>query len=132
MLFELASIKSPAQWKGSSVLTAWNEVKETRAPVFSELLKRPEHPGPQMLSVVESPYHFIRDLKQKGARADQLFHLELDPKEQRNVASENGSEVLRLKDSLERRQTSVIESEEVEIPVDDESLRQLETLGYAG
>jgi hypothetical protein len=76
-------------------------------------------------------WKLIHDTKRDRS---ELFDLELDPDETRDLAVERPDEVAALRELLDRFISGSVleEGASVEVDIDDELLRTLEELGYAG
>lgn len=137
-LAELVGIAKEPHWVGVSLaplakgMPAKNLDLDGR-PVFSQLLRRPEHEKDPKESVVHQRHHLIVTPKREGGGArEELYHLDTDFSEQRDLASEMpevtvniGKNFADLHDESKR-----VKAEEIEIPLDDEAIKSLKTLGY--
>ena len=87
--------------------------------------------GPEQESVLEWPMKLIDSLAQAPAQTA-LYDLEVDPLESQDIASSNGAAVSRLK-AAAREVSPIVSPRGLDRPqeIDDETLRELEALGYA-
>jgi len=100
--------------------------------LFAELIKRKEETNRSVRSVLEGKWNFIEQSRQDSQVAGFLFDLKADSREQRNhgalfpqiVAS------LRKKNRTGPRDTLAVGPEAITLPIDEEKLKRLRSLGY--
>lgn len=131
----LAGLPRRTQWQGEAVFSSndWAGQKQKTAS-FQQLLRHPEHHRPPIESVVMNDEHLIASYSKKGGTNYELYNLASDPdeKQQRLDPGTPPPEPLRQQlDQLKSLSHSDL-AEEVEVPADPETLKQLESLGYIG
>jgi arylsulfatase A-like enzyme len=135
-LLEVAGVEPPADLAGRSLLgLARGEPAGDERALFAHRIRgstpAPLLERPPLWAVMLGRWKLIHDTK--GDRIE-LFDLELDPDETRDLAVERPDEVAALRELLDRFISGSVleEGASVEVDIDDELLRTLEELGYAG
>jgi arylsulfatase A-like enzyme len=119
-------------WRGLSLQAVLaGNAEPAQREIFSELLRRPEHPRDPKRSVIFDDHHLIHDWDRKGGSTHELYDLQADFTEKTNIASSATGTLAKGKAELEDfEQGNVSHSEESSIEVDAEAMEQLKSLGY--
>lgn len=125
-LAELAGLQGDATWRGQSLAAFWSEpgIKSSE-PIFAQGTSNRSLLGPQQM-VIEWPFKLIRRLAHEG---QQLYRLDMDPNETRNLIDEEDEKSIQLNRLLDSWQ----ESFEHTLPMNGEhgeTLEKLESMGY--
>ena len=129
-LAALAGARSDARWQGRDLLSpsAQNDART----IFSELLRRPEEERTERRSIIEGPLHLIRSTRKSGTKTSRLHDLLQDPGEEADLTPARPAEAAALEQRLQdffsgagRRP-----QEEITIAADEETAKQLRSLGY--
>jgi arylsulfatase A-like enzyme len=125
-VLDLLGIAPPADLDGRSLRASWAEPRASGAtrPLFAEAA--PAVRGDTRLAVRLGRYELLVD-DAAGTRA--LYDLETDPRETRDVAAEQPSEVERLAGLLAAHRSTLRQGARSG-PISDAQLRQLRALGY--
>jgi len=135
---DLMGIEPPAEQQGRSLVPYFEPDQRIRPrPAFSE------YTGAPIRTVVDYPWSLVDNPEGitpvcfKDApdglypiETVELYNLENDPLEQKNVASEHPEEVARLRTLIERRFSTVEPYSEKEQALPEDLKRELEALGY--
>ncbi|RIL11522.1 MAG: hypothetical protein DCC75_02180 [Proteobacteria bacterium] len=130
-LADLLGFEKISQWRGRSLVPLMEGAEQEAVAAFSQLLRRPEHLEPPKKSVVHEGLHLINTLEPESEKHE-LYDLHDDPKQLSDLSQSYPAQrdsLLRMIEAREQTLTHV-ETEETKIAVNDETLRQLETLGY--
>jgi arylsulfatase A-like enzyme len=125
-LSELAHLPTDPGWHGKSLAPLWSNLADTDgAPIFAQGTSNRSLQGPQQM-VIDWPFKLIR---RPGHEGKELYRLDKDPDETRNLIDEEGEKAIQLNGLLDSWQ----ESFEHTLPVNEEhgeTLQQLESMGY--
>jgi choline-sulfatase len=134
-LAELSGAPANPVWQGRSLAAALQgAAAPPDAPLFSQLLRAPEYKRRSVRAAVSGSWHYIATQpKKEGAPAkEELFDLAGDFRERDNKAGASPKIAAGLKSSLDKLDDNAahVSREEVRIPVDDDTLKELKSLGY--
>ena len=131
-LAELLNLKANPNWSGVSLAPLLRGEPLRERFLFSELLRAPEHPRPALRAVLSPQWKVIKTDMRDGAQRTELYDVKSDRAELNNAESAHPDVVERM-----RKEFEVLDGkkgdrtgQEVKIEMNDETLKQLKTLGY--
>lgn len=132
-LSALLKFPSKEYWEGHNLLPVIEQNQQQDRLLFSELLRRPEHPRPEVRSVVTPDWHYISKKPKDGERRHELYNARTDRREKVNESKNREAIVTELSDRVMNVSKGKITFTDnvVEKPISVEGLEELKTLGYA-
>jgi arylsulfatase A-like enzyme len=132
-LAELVGVKAQSYWEGRSLVPYLLSGEDSvERPVFSQLLRVPEHHRVTKQSVVDGNWFYVESVKPQGT-VEEFYDLLTDPLAQKPLSLEENAETTeRLSSALRELEAKEPPepSESVEIEMDNETVERLRTLGY--
>lgn len=136
-LASVLGLATDAHWVGKSLEgfipgSAQQRFAADSRPVFSQLLRRPEHEKDPKESVIHERHHLIVTPKRDGRIVEELYQLDEDFVEQVDLAAARRDIVQGLAGKFRElhEKKPGIQAEEVDLPLDADAIRSLKTLGY--
>jgi arylsulfatase A-like enzyme len=128
-------LRFPAKnsWQGHDLTQIINKNTIPDRTLFSELLRRPDHPHPEVRSALTNDWHYLGITRRGDKTQHELYNTRLDKRETSNLAEEKAA----ITSDLNKQAFNVgvgkktFETITVEESLSDEGLNQLKTLGYA-
>ena len=126
----LAGLEQDSQWKGLDLFS--KDTNPSLRPLLSQMLRRPEHERPPIQSVIDDGWHYIIRQSTKTKPKEQLFNLKIDFAEKHDKKNDDPKLLESLRNLLLEMNMDTVEasSNEVTVPMDNETLEQLKSLGY--
>lgn len=131
-LASLTGLPADPIWRGRSLKPLMDGGSLPRRPLVAELLRLPSHPKGSFRSVLTGNWHLIQRQARAGPPEYELFDWDRDWAEKNNLRGANPDRAGRL----ERELAAFLEGrvrpgqEKVQVDLDQETLDQLQTLGY--
>ncbi len=128
-------LRFPAKdsWQGHDLTQIINKNTIPDRTLFSELLRRPDHPHPEVRSALTNDWHYLGITRSGEQTQHELYNARLDRREKNNLAAEKPT----ITTDLNKQAFNVgagkktFQTITVEESLTDEGLSQLKTLGYA-
>ncbi len=132
-LSALLKFQAKDYWEGHNLLPVIESNSQADRSLFSELLRRPEHPRPELRSVVTPDWHYISKKPKGGELHHELYNARTDVREKINEAKNRSQIVTELANRTMNvsKGKVVFKDNVVEQPLSVEGLEELKTLGYA-
>ena len=128
----LLDLPVETSWRGRSLEPLLDGSSLPDRDLFAELLRRPEHSRGAARSVVSGQWQLIDNQPKSGEPYGELFDLQSDFSQRHDLIQAESSRAAQLKKSLGKfiEGRLQLQQEQIQVDVDQETLRQLRTLGY--
>lgn len=129
----LLGFSSKDNWQGHDLTSLINKNSYPDRTLFAELLRRPDHPHPEVRSALTNDWHYLATTRKGEKTNHELYNARLDRREKTNLAPEKTQIVAELNNqtfSLNSGNNN-FKTITIEENLSDEGLDQLKTLGYA-
>jgi len=100
--------------------------------LHAQLIKHPDQGKPSRHSVIYQGWHYILSIYPDGTQTEELYRLDHDFAETKNLISSEvkTAKYLRTKIHELRDDVTNVPKEEIKLDIDQDTIRQLKTLGY--
>ena len=132
-LAALVGLEHENVWEGRNLLPLIDNNQKEDRYLLSELLRKEEHPRPEIRSVVTPDWHYITTKPKKKAKKEELYNMRTDFTEKVDQIKNKPDIAKNLANRMELIGKTKVHSVEthVEKPISPEGLEELRTLGYA-
>lgn len=130
-LAEILDFRQDPEWVGVSLASAMSGSSVGERTVFSQLLRRPEHPFSEKQAAVDNGFQMIQTRNKDGRERKELYK-QTDLQQKEDLATSTPGEATRLAAKLTSiRPLEGSSEQQVIVEVDNKMLEELRTLGYA-
>ena len=125
-------VETDDRWRGHSLNGLMFGRPREQKEIYSELIRYPQDTRSSYRAVVQHGHHFIESVTPDGVVTEEMFNLASDPAEQNNIIEESPEMAQKLRQILRRtvNEHVLVEQEKVNLELDEETTKNLKTLGY--
>lgn len=129
----LLNLPKKENWEGVDLTTLMKGQTLQDRSIFGQLLRRSDHPKPEVLSTMTPDWHYLGTKPKGKGVTHELYNARLDKKETKDLSSEKPEMVKDLSEKVANagKGKTTYETITVEKQISQEGLDQLKTLGYA-